>query len=324
MSDLPVTAGAVTTLAGVVETPLERLRAWADNPRRITLERLEELKQALVADREMLAARPLLALPDGTVIAGNQRLRAAQELGRTTIPVLFVDLDPERARLWALRDNNAWGEWDEPVLAELLAELSAGGVDLALSGFASSDLDRILAALQPPKDPDDAPPLPLGEPESRLGEIYELGTHRLLCADATDPDAIAAVTNTTMAAVLWTDAPYGIDYVGKTPAALTIANDGAEGIPELLHAAFAAADAALEASARFYVCSPAGPLGIEFRIAVREAGWRLHQTLAWVKHSPVLGHSDYHYQHEDVFYGWTGGPGAAATAARVGTATTAK
>jgi ParB-like chromosome segregation protein Spo0J len=98
MSDLPVTAGAVTTLAGVVETPLERLRAWANNPRRITLERLEELKQALVADREMLAARPLLALPDGTVIAGNQRLRAAQELGWKTIPVLFVDLDPERAR----------------------------------------------------------------------------------------------------------------------------------------------------------------------------------------------------------------------------------
>ena len=309
MSDLPVTAGAVTTLAGVVETPLERLRAWADNPRRITLERLEELKQALVADRDMLAARPLLALPDGMVIAGNQRLRAAQELGWKTVPVLFVDLDLERARLWALRDNNAWGEWDEPVLAELLAELSAGGVDLALSGFASSDLDRILASLQPPKDADDAPPLPLGEPESRRGEIYELGAHRLLCADATDPEAIAIVMNTTMAAVLWTDPPYGINYVGKTPAALTIANDQADGIPELLGAAFAAADAALEASARFYVCSPAGPLGTEFRIAVREAGWRLHQSLAWVKQSSVLGHSDYHYQHEDVLYGWKPGSG---------------
>jgi DNA modification methylase len=309
MSDRPVIAGAGATLAGVVETPLEGLRPWADNPRRITAERLEELKQALVADREMLAARPLLALLDGTVIAGNQRLRAAQELGWQTIPVLFVDLDPERARLWALRDNNAWGEWDEPVLADLLAELSAGGVDLALSGFASSDLDRILASLQPPKNPDDAPALPAGEPDSKPGELYQLGRHRLLCADATDPDAIAAVMNTTMAAVLWTDPPYGIAYVGKTPAALTIANDLADGIPELLGAAFAAADAALEGSARFYVCSPAGPLGTEFRIAVREAGWRLHQTLAWVKHSSVLGHSDYHYQHEDILYGWKPGPG---------------
>src|SRR4051794_12827613 len=108
MSDLSVTAGAAARLAGVVETPLERLCPWADNPRRITVERLEELNRALVADREMLVARPLLALPDGTVIAGKQRLRAAQELGWKTIRVLFVDLDPERARLWALRDNNAW------------------------------------------------------------------------------------------------------------------------------------------------------------------------------------------------------------------------
>jgi hypothetical protein len=90
-------------LAAVVEVPLERLRPWPENPRRIRPERLEDLKRALSEDREMLRARPLLALPDGTVIAGNQRLLAARELGWQTIPVLNVDLDPGRARLWALR-----------------------------------------------------------------------------------------------------------------------------------------------------------------------------------------------------------------------------
>src|SRR5207244_5941955 len=99
----------------------------------------------LLEDREMLAARPLLALPDGTVFAGNQRLRAARELGWRTIPVLTVELEWGRARLWALRDNNPYGEWDEPLLAELLAELAADGVDLALAGFGSADLDRLLA-----------------------------------------------------------------------------------------------------------------------------------------------------------------------------------
>jgi hypothetical protein len=78
----------------------------------------------------MLQARPLLALPDGTVIAGNQRLRAARELGWQTIPVVTVSLERERARLWALRDNNSYGEWEEQALAELLAELGEGGVDL--------------------------------------------------------------------------------------------------------------------------------------------------------------------------------------------------
>src|SRR5207248_7250183 len=142
-------------------------------------------KRALADDPEMLRARPLLALPDGTVIAGNQRLRAARELGWQTIPVITVELEPGRARLWALRDNNPYGEWDEPALAELLAELGEGGVDLALSGFGERELDRLLAELPAVQDPDEAPPLP-AEPESGPGELYELGPHRLLCGDARD------------------------------------------------------------------------------------------------------------------------------------------
>jgi ParB-like chromosome segregation protein Spo0J len=105
----------------VKEIPLSRLRLWPENPRTIRPQRLEELKRGLQADPEMLQARPLLALPDGIVIAGNQRLRAAQELGWETIPVITVDLTWERARLWALRDNNQYGDWDEPALAEMLA-----------------------------------------------------------------------------------------------------------------------------------------------------------------------------------------------------------
>jgi ParB-like chromosome segregation protein Spo0J len=139
-----------STVSPVVEVPLERLRLWPENPRTIRPERLEQLKQALSEDREMLQARPLLALPDGTVLAGNQRLRAALELGWATIPVITVELEPERARLWALRDNNPYGDWDEPALAELLAELAAGGVELALTGFAERDLNRILSGLALP------------------------------------------------------------------------------------------------------------------------------------------------------------------------------
>src|SRR4249919_3976166 len=112
----------------VVELPLDALRPWPENPRVIRPERLEALKAALVADREMLWARPLIALSSGEVICGNQRLLAAQELNWKTIPTLTVELDRERARLWALRDNNAYGEWDEQALAELLAELNLGGV----------------------------------------------------------------------------------------------------------------------------------------------------------------------------------------------------
>lgn len=292
----------------VVEVPVERLRLWPENPRRISDVRLEDLKKAMCADPEMLWARPLLALRDGTVFAGNQRLRAALELGWPTIPVITVDLDPTRARLWALRDNNQYGEWDEAALAELLAELAAGDIDLLLSGFAGQEIDRLLAGVGEIADPDAVPPLP-EKPESKPGELYELGPHRLLCGDATDPEQLALLMGDEQAEVLLTDPPYGVDYTGKTAKALRIANDNADRLPQLLRDAFAAADRVLAPCARFYISAPAGPRGLDFRLAIGEAGWRLHQVLVWVKQAPVLGHSDYHYQHEDILFGWTPGRG---------------
>jgi DNA modification methylase len=295
-------------VSAVEERPLSALSPWPDNPRTIAPERLEQLKQALCADREMLQARPLLALPDGTVIAGNQRLRAALELGWETIPVLTVDLDPERARLWALRDNNPYGDWDEPALAGVLAELAAGGVELALTGFAERDINRILSGLTAPVDPDAVPPLPLGEPQSEPGTVYELGQHRLLCGDARDPELLALLLGEASAQVLWTDPPYGVGYVGKTKKALTIRNDD-EAVGSLLEAALHAADRFLAPSAPFYIAASAGPEGTAFRLALERVGWRLHQTLVWVKNAPVLGFSDHHFIHEDILYGWKQGAG---------------
>ena len=92
------------TLA-VRDAPVASLRPWARNPRTITAARLSALVRALAAEPEMMRARPLIALPDGTVIAGNQRLAAAVELGWETVPTVVVDLDAARAAEWALRDN---------------------------------------------------------------------------------------------------------------------------------------------------------------------------------------------------------------------------
>lgn len=292
----------------VVDIEVARLRPWPDNPRRIAPERLRDLERALTEDPEMLRARPLLALPDGTVFAGNQRLLAVQRLGWPRVPAVTVSIPWERARVWALRDNAAYGEWDEPALADLLAEIAADGVDLALTGFTSGDLDRILATVKPPTDPDEIPPLP-AEPESQPGEVYELGPHRLLCGDATSAESLRTLVGAAEVEVLWTDPPYGLNYVGKTKQALRLANDDPAQLAPLLERAFAAVNQVLAPSGRFYVCSPAGPLGLAFRRSIVEAGWSLHQTLVWVKQAMVLGHADYHYAHEDILYGWKPGPG---------------
>jgi DNA modification methylase len=295
-------------LPRAVETPLAELRAWPENPRSITPTRLEELKRSLVADREMLGARPLIALPDGIVIMGNQRLLAARGLGWPTIPVITVELDWRRARLWALRDNNQYGEWDENALAEMLHELTREGVDASLIGFDSSELDRLLAGLESEPDPDDVP-TPLGRPDSQPGEIYPLGPHRLLCGDARDVEALERLLAGEQAELLWTDPPYGVAYEGKTKRRLRIQNDQPGDSPLLLHDAFAAADLVLAPSARVYVASPGGLLGLVFRQAIVEAGWHLHQTLVWCKQAATIAHSDYQPAHEDILYAWKPGPG---------------
>jgi site-specific DNA-methyltransferase (adenine-specific) len=108
---------------------------------------------------------------------------------------------------------------------------------------------------------------------------------------------------------MWSDPPYGIEYRGGTKDALTIQNDTAADLPALLRGAFAVANDVLEPGAPFYIAHPAGPLALEFLLAVRDVGWRVHEGLVWVKDSLVLGHADWHFRHEPILYGWTKGPG---------------
>jgi DNA modification methylase len=297
-------------VSAVVETPLELLRPWEDNPRGITAEGLAALRKSMLTDRAMLLAKPLLATPAGVVLWGNQRLRVARELGFATIPVVTVTgLTRAEERVWALKDNNAYGFWQERALGEMLAELAGEGVDLILTGFTSAELDKYLAPFTRPADPDEAPPLPSGRPRSRPGEIYRLGDHCLACGDARDRDLVARLFGTAQAEVLLTDPPYGVDYVGKTRKKLRITNDSPDGLAELLGDVFTIADGVLAPSARFYLASPTGPRGTVFRLALEHVGWQFHQELAWVKNSSVLGHSDYQHQHEAFLYGWKPGPG---------------
>ena len=111
---------------------------------------------------------------------------------------------------------------------------------------------------------------------------------------------------------MWTDPPYGVAYVGKTKAKLTLANDTLAGnkLFDFLSACFLAADqhALQRGAAIYHVAHPAaGALSLQFLLAFEHTGWRLHQTLVWVKDSMVLGHSDYHYRHEPILFGYTPG-----------------
>lgn len=251
--------------------------------------------------------QPIVVDSAGVIIVGHTRYRAALQLGMERVPVhVASDLTDEQARAYRLADNRTGEEarWAEDLLAAELRLLEEMGVDLVETGFTETELDRLLQAdLRPP----DEPPPPPAEPKSVVGDVYQLGPHRLVCGSSADPAVVEALlADSPRAEVLWTDPPYGVDYVGKTARRLRIRNDAEAGTYGLLCDAFAAVDPWLAPSARFYVAAPPGPQGTVFRLALDEVGWRFHQALVWVKNSMVLGHSDYHYRHEDVLAGFAG------------------
>jgi len=260
--------------------------------------------------------KPIVAKRDGTVVAGNHTLQAARQLGWSEIAVVWVDDDDSTAAAFALADNRTaeLGSYDERALAELIAEVQAADEDLlAASGWTGDDLAELLTRLEadeqvpgvgdPDAVPDSAPA------KTVLGDVWLLGPHRLLCGDCTVPTDVDKAMAGAKADCMWTDPPYGVNYVGGTTDALTIKNDGPDGLQPLLHDAFASVTAALKPGAAIYVAAPAGAQSVTFGAEFLAAGWRLHQGLVWVKNQMVLGHSDYHYAHEVIFFGYRPGGG---------------
>ena len=155
---------------------------------------------------------------------------------------------------------------------------------------------------------DDVPELP-EEPVTKPGDLWVLGEHRLLCGDATKcrrcRERLLSDGETVDAVI--TDPPYGVEYEGKTREALRIENDGAVGLAALLDSSLGLAKDRCRDGATWFVFGPAGPQALDFAQVLARLQV-LRQILVWSKDSMVLGHSDYHYKHEFVFYGWK--PGA--------------
>jgi len=252
----------------------------------------------------------------GIVFAGNTRLRSARDKGMPGIPGFWCDVDDDtRDRILSV-DNEATrkGRNDESKLVALLTGLAQQPRGLEGTGFDGDDLDALIAAMGGTGgggpglngDPDDVPEPPEA-PVSVPGDLWRIGEHRLLVGDATDMAAVEAMLAGDRCDCMWTDPPYGVEYVGKTKNALTIRNDGSGGLAALLAGAWAVATVALKPGSAFYIAHPPGALYKTFGDSIAQAGWIYRQGLVWVKNTMVLGHSDYHFKHEPVMFGYTDG-----------------
>lgn len=280
----------------VRDVRLSELRPYHRNPRRGDVGALMESLQRHGQYKPIVVNVGTLTGRSMEILAGNHTFAAAKGLGWDSIAVTVVDFDDEAAAAVVLADNRIadLGGYDD---ADLLAVLQAAN-DLTGTGYSTQDLAALLRDLDEPvslTDPDDVPDVP-EVPTSALGDVWELGPHRLLVGDAGDASAIFNVIDGPVDCV-WTDPPYGVSYVGGT--GLSIVNDGLADAVSVMGAAFRSI---------VQVARPGAPVYIAHADRVRsdvleqmgEAGLLFRQTLVWVKDSLVMSKTDYHYRHEDV------------------------
>ena len=282
--------------------PIKSIRPYEKNPRRN-----DEAVEAVAASiREFGWQQPIVVDKDGVIIAGHTRYKAAKKLKCDTVPVVVADdLTEDQVKAYRLADNKTGelAEWDTALLGEELAELD--DFDMSQFGF-----DTILQEEAREAEEDDYDVNPPEEPKAKLGDIYQLGRHRLMCGDSTDAESVYQLCQGGQVDMLLTDPPYGVDYTGKTKDALKIQNDATsdESLRDMLADAFAAADSVMKPGAVFYIWH-ADSKALVFRIACQMAGWEVRQVLIWVKNTMIMGRQDYQWKHEPCLYGWKDGAG---------------
>jgi DNA modification methylase len=289
-----------------VTMQIAALQCFEGNPRRGVVQDIVESLEANGLYRPVVVNAGALTGRPNEILCGNHTMLAARQLGWQEIAVTLVDVDEQAARKIVAADNRLadLGDYDPEALYALLDGLT----DLTGSGYDSAFLDDLYRGLYPEPpltDPDDAPPIP-EEPVSQVGQIWELGPHRLLVGSCTDLAAVQRLVADTPPDVCWTDPPYGISYTGKTKQALTIKNDGAGGLAQLLNAAFAVLATACRPGAPVYVAH-ADAERVTFETSMRGSGLLVRQNLIWVKNTMVLMRSDFHYRHEPILYAFTPG-----------------
>lgn len=289
------------------------------NPRKWSDDDLSRLEDSIRETPELLEARGIIVVPrDGryVVLGGNMRLAAIRGLGRTEAPciVLPESTPAEKLREIVIKDNGSFGEWDT-------ALLSSGWSDLPLDEWgvcAEWDEETSGGSDSVSEDDFDEETDPV-EARCRLGEIWELGVHRLMCGDSADTQALETLMGGVLADMVFTDPPYGVAIGDKNKLLNSVLPSGrctenikndklsTDELYAILVKAMVNVRNNCKDDACYYVTSPqGGELGL-MMMMMKDAGIPVRHMLIWEKNSATfsLDRLDYDYQHEPIFYTWT-------------------
>jgi len=288
--------------------PIERLRPYARNAR------LHSDNQVAVLAANMLKfgwTMPCLISDDGELIAGHGRILAATQLGLSKIPVMRLShLDEDHRRALRVSDNSVadMAEWDELNLGLEIIDLQTLGFDTDLLGFSPEFLDNLLRAAQGLDEADNAStegeddiPEPPVTPVSVAGDLWQLGSHRLICGDSTSADVVGRLLGDVKPLLMVTDPPYGVEYdpswrnqagAAKTKRTGKVLNDDRADWREAW--SLFPGDVAYIWHGALHAATVADSL-----VA---AGFAIRSQIIWAKDRLVLSRGDYHWQHEPCWY----------------------
>ncbi len=288
---------------------LEELRPAAYNPRKKLKAGDKEYEKIKNSIQEFGYVEPIIVNYDMTVIGGHQRLTVLRDLGYTEAQCVVLHVEDEnKVKALNIALNKITGAWNEQLLADLLVDLQSVDFNMDLTGFEAPEIEQLFSKVHNKKikeDDFDVDAELQKPPVSKLGDLWLLGKHRVLCGDSTLPDTYATLMEGVRANMVLTDPPYNVN-VEESAGSIKNDNMPDEDFYKFLFAAFVNMEQSMASDASIYVFH-ADSKGLIFRRAFEDAGFYLSGCCIWKKNTLVLGRSPYQWQHEPCLFGWKKG-----------------
>jgi len=278
---------------------IKSVKSNPNNPRIIKDDKFNKLVKSIKEFPKMLEIRPIVVNNDMVVLGGNMRLKACKEAGLKEVSIIKAsDLTEEEQKQFIIKDNVGFGEWDWEIIANEwdVEQLSEWGLDVPAD---------FVTELEAKEDEFDVPEGGI-ETDIVLGDLFEIGQHRLLCGDSTDSDSVAKLMNGELADMCHTDPPYNINYQGGSKKREKIANDKLDDFPKFLYDVYTTISTALKKGGAIYVWHASSETH-NFIQQFLDAGFLFKSYIIWNKNNSTFGRSDYHWKHEPCIYGWLDG-----------------
>lgn len=300
----------------IVQIKIESLIPYVNNARTHSDAQVAQIAGSI---KEFGFNNPVLIDDESGIIAGHGRVLAARKLNLDTVPCIKLNhLSPAQRKAYILADNKLAlnAGWDNDILRLELADLKELDIDTDLTGFTLDEIAELSPQTTVGLTDEDAVPEVPDEPITKLGDVYILGNHRLMCGDSISIDAVEKLMNGQKADMVFTDPPYGVSYASKNEFLnkldegnrnqTQILNDhmNLDDTKDFIYQAFCNIKLLLSKRSSYYITAPQGGDLLMMMMMMMKANLPLRHCLIWVKNNHVLGRTDYNYKHEPILYGW--------------------